>query len=323
MATSGNSANYWTQAYGGIPNLPSYTTDTQSTTGTDKLGQLISGQPNFLANLGATTANISSNLQGQVGSDVTSNLAQQAAEWGQGSGVPLSQASATNFLAKYGLTSNALQQQGSKDYLSLMSQWPYTDQQTTSTTRDLSAEQAVYNASPVPSASAAASLASAQQGINAGKGSGGGSSPTSPVAATSGMGYGTGSNDLSWQNAWDSSPQITAATTAAQTEAERSRLWNAQNNNWSNTGATSDYAWLNTTDPWLQSQLGSSSVFDTSSLHNLGIGSGYGTLGNSTGMTSAGVAANQPTTSGSMYISPSDQQYSYYDPAWETDASYE
>ena len=154
-------------AYGGIPNLPAYTTDTTKTVGTDKLGQLISGQPDFLKNLGLYTGNITSNLAGEVSQGTTNQLAQQAAEFGIGSGVPGSGASTSNFLARYGLTSEGLTQQGGKDYMGLMSSWPFQETQTASATTDQSANQAVFNAAPNPKAQALQEILTAK---NAAKG---------------------------------------------------------------------------------------------------------------------------------------------------------
>lgn len=150
-------------AYGGVPNLPAYTTDTQTQTGPDKMAQLIAGQPDFLKNLGTYTGNIGANLAGMVSPGTTAQLNQQAMEMGVGSGMPLSSAATTGFLSRYGLTSEGLTQQGGKDYMGLMSAWPFQDQQTATKTTDLGAERAVYAAAPVPKTAAEQEIATAKQ----------------------------------------------------------------------------------------------------------------------------------------------------------------
>jgi len=165
----GGAPKSYDPAYGGIPNLPAYTTDIQKDVGTDKLGQLISSQPDFLKNLGLYTGNITSNLAGEVSQGTTNQLAQQAAEFGIGSGMPGSGASTSNFLARYGLTSEGLTQQGGKDYMGLMSSWPFQETQTASATTDQSANQAVFNAAPNPMAKALQEIKTARdaaQGSN-------------------------------------------------------------------------------------------------------------------------------------------------------------
>lgn len=268
-------------SYGGIPNLPAYTTDTQSTTGTDKLGQLIAGQPGFMANLGAYTGNVASEQAGQVSAGTTAQLGQQAAERGIGSGMPMSQAASTGFLARYGLTSEALTQQGGKDYLSLMAQWPYQDQQTTQTTHDLGAERAVYAAAPVPSAAAAAALRAAQQGIGAGRGSvatpTGGGGPVAATAPTSGMGWGGGG--VTPTSAWN----------------QPSDPWANATETWAGT-TSSPYSTGQSPGLYPESQYGLPTWQDTGNLM------GYSLPDLQTG--------NQPTSQGSMYVSPQDQWYS-------------
>jgi hypothetical protein len=158
-------------AYGGIPTLPAYTTDTTQMAGTDVEAQLIANLPNYRAMVEQATGNIGANLRGEVAPDVAYNLGTQAAEYGVGSGSPMSRAATTNFLARYGLTSDALQARGQQQLLAQMQATPIQQTQTGQTITDLAAQQAVYNAAPTPSAAAAASLAAAQGGINAGRGS--------------------------------------------------------------------------------------------------------------------------------------------------------
>lgn len=180
----------YSQTYGGIPNLPAYTTDTTKQTGTDVQGQMIQNLPNYLAMVGSDVGNISSNLAGQVSQQTTNLLSQQAAEWGAGHGQSLSPAAATGFLAKYGLTSAQMQALGHQQLTEAMQRTPIQQSQTASQTTDQGVPRSVYAAAPVPSMAAQASLQAAQQGVNAGRGGGGGVQPT--AAPTSGMGYGYG-----------------------------------------------------------------------------------------------------------------------------------
>ena len=179
----------YSPAYGGIPNLPKYTTDTTQQAGTDVQSQMIQNLPNYQNMVSQATGNIGANLQGQVAPDVAYNLGQQAAEMGAGEGQSLSPAAATSFLAKYGLTSNALQTQGQQQLLAQMQATPMQQTSTGQQITDQGAAQAVYNAAPTPSAAAAAAMNAAQGGINSGKGSIA-SAPGATSAPTSGMGYG-------------------------------------------------------------------------------------------------------------------------------------
>ena len=184
-------ATAYNPAYGGIPQLPATTTDTTKQAGTDVQSQLIANLPNYLGMVGQATGNITNNLQGLVGSDVAANLGTQAAEFGAGSGTSLSPASATNFLAKYGLTSNALETQGQQQLLAQMQATPIQQTSTGQQTTDLAAQQAVYNSAPQPGAAAAAAQKAAQAGISAGRGSiAEPAAPSAVAAPTAGMGYG-------------------------------------------------------------------------------------------------------------------------------------
>ena len=98
-------------AYGSVPNLPPYTTDTTKMAGTDIQSQMIANLPGYQGAVEQAMGNITNNLGGVVGSGVAANLGVRAAEQMAGGGLELSPAAATNFLSRYGLTSNALAQQ--------------------------------------------------------------------------------------------------------------------------------------------------------------------------------------------------------------------
>lgn len=208
----------YSPAYGGIPTLPAYSTDTTTTAGTDAQGQMIQNLPGYQGAVGQTMSNIQSNLQGNVAPDVAANLATQAAQYGVGSGMAMSPASTTGFLSRYGLTSNALTTQGQQQLDAQMAATPMQQTSTTQNQVSNAAAQAVYNSAPNPQMAAAASMSAAQAGLKAGGTSVGmPASPSAPgapaatAAPTEGMGYGTAGStpgqmtDLlgdssSWQN---------------------------------------------------------------------------------------------------------------------------
>ena len=188
----------YSPAYGGIPTLPAYSTDTTTTAGTDAQGQMIQNLPGYQGAVGQTMSNIQSNLQGNVAPDVAANLATQAAQYGVGSGMAMSPASTTGFLARYGLTSNALTTQGQQQLDAQMAATPMQQTSTTQNQVSNAAAQAVYNSAPNPQMAAAASMSAAQAGLKAGGTSVGmPASPSAPgapaatAAPTAGMGYGT------------------------------------------------------------------------------------------------------------------------------------
>lgn len=150
------------RAYGGIPVLPPSTTDTTSRTsgwttglfGYDDLNRKASGV-------------VGDQLGGSVGQDVLNLLQQQAAERGVGFGSnsPISSAS---YLKATGQTAQGLQQLGVQNLLGLLNASPRTTTETGSTTHDLSALQAILNASPDPYARAMAEWAAQNLGLGVG-----------------------------------------------------------------------------------------------------------------------------------------------------------
>lgn len=158
-------------AYGLVPNLPLYTTDTSQQIGTDVQAQMLANLPNYQGMLGQDVANIGANLQGQVAPDVVSQLAQQSAERGIGMGAPGAPNANAAFLRALGLTSMQLQQLGNQQLTQAMARTPIQKTDLTTQTTDLGAARAQMAAAPSPAAAAAAALAAAKQGIQSGAGS--------------------------------------------------------------------------------------------------------------------------------------------------------
>lgn len=234
--------SFWTPEYGGVPNLPSYATDTTTQTtsqtgetlGTDIESEIVKNLPGYHQMLGQDVANIYANLGGQVAPDVINLLQQQAAERGIATGMPgVGGVGNAAYLRALGLTSLQLQQLGNQQLTAAMARTPVQQRQTTTqagtttgtTQRDLGAERAVYAAAPNPKAAAEQAMANAIAGMKAGQelaGGGGVSiapSPTKPASALDLLGVGGGAPA-------GLSPQTLAAqqATFAATDAARQRL---------------------------------------------------------------------------------------------------
>lgn len=185
--------------YGGIPNLPPYTTDTQKTVGTDVQSEMIKNLPGYQNMVGADVGNIQSNLAGRLSPDVISILQQQAAERGVQTGAPGSPNTDAAYLRALGLTSLQLQQLGHSQLTEAMQRTPIQQTQTGTMTRDLGAERAVYASAPVPSAAHDQAIRDAQAGMGYGGKKVGGVSVAgpapynapqlSPTSAVGAMGY--------------------------------------------------------------------------------------------------------------------------------------
>lgn len=197
---------YYDPAYGGIPNLPPYTTDTTQQAGTDVQAQMIANLPGYQSAVQQAMTNVGYNLQGQVAPDVARNLGIRAAEFGAGGGLSLSPAAVTSFLSRYGLTSQALQDNAQKQLLAQMQATPIQQTSTAQQTADLAAQRAVYASAPSPAAAAKANLKSMGAGLATGLGAA--RTPTMPAltpyptmgTGTSGIAddtwyYGTGSGN--------------------------------------------------------------------------------------------------------------------------------
>lgn len=206
-------------AYGGIPNLPPYTEDTTTQTtsgtrygtstvkGTDVQAELIKNLPNYQAMLGQDVANIQANLAGQVAPDVMSLLQQQAAERGVSTGMGGAPNVNAAYLQALGLTSLQLKQLANQQLTAAMGRTPIQQMQTTTTDertggtttgvtrQDLAAQQAIYNAAPVPSAAAQQAILDAIRGASAGAKAG----ETRPKSASYSQFVGTRpANPMEW-----------------------------------------------------------------------------------------------------------------------------
>lgn len=202
-------------AYGGIPQLPAYTVDTQTTVGEDPWKQWTQIAPGLGPLMQQNVANIGANARGVVNPDVINNLIRQGSERGIAMGSPLSSNANAAYLQAIGLTSNQLQNLAATQTNQLMGAMPTRREQTTTTRTDLAAQQAVYNAAPNPRAAAEEALRQAMAGIAAGKKS----MPSAPMqimpsSPTKQMGYQSYGADpmqaaLAWQDAWNRSQQST------------------------------------------------------------------------------------------------------------------
>lgn len=236
-AQQGGTPTGYTSAYGGIPNLPLYTTDTTQQIGTDIGSQIRAQAPLFDPTMGAQWQAAYEGSRGMVPTDVATNLAQEMAERGQGIGFAPGAANTNAALAKaLGLTSYQIQQQALADAKNLESMVPIQQTQLGTQTTDLGAQRAVYAAAPVPSAAAAAGMAAVQSGYGRGMGSVG--MPQAPTPAASGKPWWDSSAQQE-QSYWNSylSPSNAAATAAADAEAARSRAWYASLPNYTATPA--------------------------------------------------------------------------------------
>lgn len=157
-------------AYGGIPNLPPYVTDTSTVVGEDVQAQMQKNLPGYGAMTTADTGNIQSNLAGTVNQDVIQLLQQQAAERGVSTGLPGAPITDAAYLRALGLTSLQLQQLGHTQLTEAMARTPIQRQQTTTMTRDLGEERAIYASAPNPRAAAEQAIANARMGMGEGQG---------------------------------------------------------------------------------------------------------------------------------------------------------
>jgi len=180
-------------AYGMVPNLPAYTTDTQQTVGTDIFSQLLANLPNYQQMTAQSSGNIGANLRGEVSPDVLNLLGQRAAERGIATGSPGSPNSNAAYMRALGLTSMGLQQLGEGQLTSAIQRTPIQQNQISTATTDLGAARAQYAAAPDPAKAAGAALAAARAGTKAGGSSvsmpgGGGATPYGEAKK---MGFGT------------------------------------------------------------------------------------------------------------------------------------
>lgn len=160
----------YTPAYGGIPNLPPYITDTTTMLGTDRQAEMIRNLPGYQAMVGADVGNIQSNLAGRLAPDVIQLLQQQAAERGIGTGAGVGSPNTdAAYLRALGLTSLQLQQMGHQQLTEAMARTPFQEKQVQTAQKDLGMERAQYAAAPNPYAQAMEALRVAKEGTTEGK----------------------------------------------------------------------------------------------------------------------------------------------------------
>jgi hypothetical protein len=163
-------------AYGSVPApVQPYSTGPMDTSAAIGAGtQVYSQLPGYQNDLTTAGANISSELAGQLPSDVTAQLAESAAEGGVSTGG----ASGAAYLKALGLTSLGLENTGLSNLESLLPTLPGASiagnpnlYVTPAQTYEAGVQNSVWGAAPQPAAAAAAGLAATQSGFGAGAGS--------------------------------------------------------------------------------------------------------------------------------------------------------
>jgi hypothetical protein len=192
-----------------------YSVNPSPTTGSNTAYGLVPGQistppstyeqvgsvyPNLGAQTGQLSSNVTNELAGQLSPQTIAALQQHAAQFGVQSGMPGSQFQGHQGLASLGLNTEAMQQQGQKDYLSAL-----TSIGSTQTPQALAAEIASSNATlaaaPNPQMAAEKQMSDWMAKFNAasgaGRGGGGGGASVQPTSSPSG---GTGNYDPVWDS---------------------------------------------------------------------------------------------------------------------------
>lgn len=167
-------------AYGLIPSLPKYTTDTAQRIGTDIGSQIRAQAPLFDPTMAAQWQATYEGSRGIIPTDVATNLAIGMAERGVGRGFAPGSPNTNAALARVlGLTSYQIQQNALANAQKLESMIPIQQTDLTTQTRDLSAEIAKLKAAPDPTAAAEEEMRRLGQGLTAGRGG-----VTAPAAPT-------------------------------------------------------------------------------------------------------------------------------------------
>lgn len=191
-----NPASNWSQAYGGIPSVPS-PISTQQEAVTGNLGNLgglykLAGSvnafnqaqaplglqanlPGYQGMIGQSSRNIAANLAGQVPQDVVNQIAQQAAERGTATGLgtnaPNSNAALLRALGLSSLGQTQLGEQQLTAAIGRTPQGPVFDPSKFFVTPDqeqqAQAAADLYKSAPIPSAAAAEARKQATAGIGA------------------------------------------------------------------------------------------------------------------------------------------------------------
>ncbi len=234
--TQGAPARNYDPTYGGIPQVPSLTGTQGEAIGSNLanlsglqnlaggtnqfqqqqlLNQYIAALPGYSGLVGQGSANIASNLAGQVPQDVRNQLAIGAAERGISTGVNAPNSNAA-LLRALGLTSIGLQNQGQSQLTEAIHRSPVAQPFDISRfffspQEAFQAQQGanIYQAAPQPGLAGRAALNAAQSGLNAGRQSGAytpaSSDLVSGIAGRYGGLYGGGGTPVGGANSFGTS----------------------------------------------------------------------------------------------------------------------
>lgn len=159
-------------AYGLIPSLPKYTTDTAQRIGTDIGSQIRAQAPLFDPTMAAQWQATYEGSRGMIPTDVATNLAIGMSERGIGRGFAPGSPNTNAALARVlGLTSYQIQQNALANAQKLESMIPIQQTDLTTQTHDLAAEIAKLRGAPDPATAAAEEERKLAQGLTAGRGS--------------------------------------------------------------------------------------------------------------------------------------------------------
>lgn len=163
-------------AYGLVPNLPLYTTDTSQTIGTDAYTQLLQNLPGYAGMVATSAQNISDMQHGRIGRDELAGMYDlmnaRSARGGLTPGSPNINAA---LLRLYGQTEHQRQLESEPLLTAAIQRTPVQPTSLGTQTTDLAAIRAQLAAAPDPYQAAMANLAAMRSGLGAGR-TGGGSS---------------------------------------------------------------------------------------------------------------------------------------------------
>jgi hypothetical protein len=191
-------------AYGGVPVIPPFSTNTSESTSTST-----PNLPNYDALASAASMIAQNQMGGQLNPQDLANAqtwaAQRGVASGTGFGSPNNMAAYQQFL---GLSAQQLEQQGLTNYQGLLAGAPRTTNTSGSQTIDNNVLAAEYAAAPDPYAAAMANLAAQQAGLAGGAGAGVGTHIGTGAGTGSGTGAGTGAGG---QSAYQAAQSAAAA----------------------------------------------------------------------------------------------------------------
>jgi len=146
-------SNFLQAIFGNRPNYSNVSSQLSNPTGPNTAYSQFAGiYPNLSQNINQIGSNITSELAGQLPTDVTGQIKDQGAAWGLQTGMPGSGAADNYTLESLGLTSLGEQQQGLSQYLNFApaTQGMFTD--TPGATTDILAGLDMNAAAPNPAA---------------------------------------------------------------------------------------------------------------------------------------------------------------------------